>query len=118
MIPEIIKNKKQYQIYLNWVDNILDRKPHPHSEAGELLQVILILIKDYEDKHYAIPKPDPIKVLQLKMKEKGLKNKDLVGKLGSRSHISNILHKRKALTLANAKLLYKELGIPAEILLA
>ena len=78
---------------------------------------MLILIKNYEDQHYPVPKPDPIDVLKLKMLERGMKSKDLVGKLGTKGHVSAILNRRKSLTLQTAKMLHKELGIPAEILL-
>jgi len=113
-----IKTKKQYGQCLQWVDEQFDKKIKPNSPQGEKLQVILILLKNYEDEHFPVPKPDPIDVLKLKMLEKGMKNKDLVGKLGSKGHVSAILNKRKALTLEAAKMLYKELGIPAEILLS
>lgn len=113
-----VKTKKQYEQWLQWVDEQFNNPPKPNSTEGEKLQVILVLLKNYEDEHYAIPKPDPIDVLKLKMLEKGIKNKDLVGKLGTKGHVSAILSRRKALTLQAAKLLYKELGIPAEILLS
>lgn len=113
-----IKTKKQYQQYLDWVDKMFDKKVKPGTKEGDLLQVVLILIKNYEDTHYLVPVPDAIEVLKLKMQEKGIRNKDLVGLLGSKSHVSNILSKRKGLTLENAKVLHKELGVPAEVLLS
>ena len=75
-----------------------------------------MLIKDYEDKHYPIPNPDPIDAIRSKMLDLGLKNKDLVGKVGSKGYVSAILNKRKPLTLKLARLFHLELGIPAEIL--
>ena len=90
----------------------------PDSADGEALQVALLLIKSYEDEHYAIPLPDPIKAIRLKMAEKGMHNKDLVGKLGSKSYVSAVLNRRKPLTLTMAKFFYKELGITASVLLA
>lgn len=113
-----IKTKKQYKEYLLWVDDQFDKKVKPGTPAGEKLEIVLILIKAYEDEHFQIPKPDAIEVIKLKMLEKGIKNKDLVGKLGSKGHISSILKKKKALTLQTAKFLHKELGIPADILLS
>ena len=113
-----IKTKKQYGQWLQWADEQFDKTPKPNSAEGEKLQVILVLLKNYEDEHFPVPKPDPIDVLKLKMLEKGIKNKDLVGKLGTKGHVSAILSRRKALTLKAAKMLYKELGIPAEILLS
>ena len=60
----------------------------------EKLQVALLLIKQYEDANYPIPLPDPIDAIKFKMDELGLKNKDLVGKVGSKGYVSSILKKR------------------------
>lgn len=114
---KIIKTERQYQQYLRWVDTMFDKKVKPNSPEGEKLQVALILIKQYEDMHYPIPVPDPIDVIRLKMKERGLQNKDLVGKVGSKGYISALLNKRKPLTLELARLFHRELDIPAEVLL-
>lgn len=100
-----------------WVDAQFDRKVKPDSSEGEVLQVALLLIKSYEDEHHAIPSPDPIEVIRLKMVEKGMHNKDFVGKLGSKSYVLAVLNRRKPLTLTMAKFFYKELGIPASVLL-
>lgn len=79
---------------------------------------MLLLIKEYEDKHYPIPTPDPLEAIKLKMEERGLKNKDLVNKIGSKGYVSAILSGKKPLTLEPAKIFHKELGIPANILLS
>jgi len=113
-----IKNNKQYETYLNWVDKMFDKKIKANTPEGEALQIVLLLIKDYEDKHYQIPSPDPISAIRLKMEEKGLKNKDLVPFIGSKSYVSQILSGTKPLTLDVVKNLHKLLGIPAEVLLA
>lgn len=115
---KIIKSKKQYQEYLDWVDKLFDKKVKPGSPHGEKVQVALLLIKQYEDLHYQIPLPDPIEVIKLKMQDLGLKNKDLVGKVGSKGYVSALLNKRKPLTLELAKLFHRELSIPADVLLA
>ena len=114
----IIKTKKQYQAYLDWVDVQFDKKVKPGSPQGEKVQVALLLIKQYEDLHYPIPVPDPIEAIKLKMQDLGLRNKDLVGKVGSKGYVSAILNKRKPLTLELAKVFHRELSIPAEVLLA
>lgn len=110
-----IKNKKQYQQYLDWIDIQLNKKIQPNSPAGEKLQVLLILVKHYEDIHFSIPKPDPIAVVKFMMMEKGLKSKDLVGKIGTKGHVSAILQGKKPLTLHTARILHSELGIPADV---
>lgn len=113
-----IKTKKDYLAFLNWVDELFDRKVKPNSPEGEQLQIALLLIKQYEDAHYPIPKPDPIEAIKIKMSERGLKNKDLVGKVGSKGYVSAVLNRQKPLTLELAKLFHKELGVSAEILLS
>ena len=115
---KVIKSEEQYQKYLNWVDELFDKQLSPDSKEGEMLQVALLLIKQYEDANYPVPMPDPIEAIKSKMKDAGLRNKDLVGKVGSKGYISSILSGRKPLTLELAKLFHRELNIPAEVLLA
>jgi HTH-type transcriptional regulator/antitoxin HigA len=113
-----IKTNKEYKAWLDWVDIQFDKKIKPNTPEGEKLQVALMLIKDYEDRHYPIPLPDPVEAVKIKMKEKGLKNKDFIGKLGSKSYVSAILNKKKPMTLEIAKIFHNELGIDAETLLS
>ena len=112
-----IKTEQEYDNMMAWVDEQFDRKIRPDTQEGEVLQVALLVIKAYEDEHYAIPAPDPIEAIRLKMEEKGFRNKDFVGKLGSKSYVSAVLNRRKPMTLDMAKFFYKELGIPASVLL-
>jgi HTH-type transcriptional regulator/antitoxin HigA len=114
---KIIRTRKQYDQYLEWIDAMFDKKVRPNSPEGEKLQVVLLLVKQYEDKHFPVPLPDPIDAIKLKMQEKGLKNKDLVGKVGSKGYVSALLNKRKPLTLELARIFHRELDIPAEVLL-
>jgi HTH-type transcriptional regulator/antitoxin HigA len=114
---KIIKTKKQYEQSLDWVNAQFENKVKSNTPQGEKLQVALLLIKQYEDAKYPIPLPHPIDAIKLKMKELGLKNKDLVGKMGSKGYVSSLLNKKKPLTLELAKLFHQELNIPAEVLL-
>ena len=91
---KIIKTKKQYKQYLDWVDVQFEHKVKSTTPQGEKLQVALLLIKQYEDANYPIPLPDPIDAIKVKMNELGLKNKDLVDKVGSKGYVSSILNKR------------------------
>ena len=115
---KIIKTKKQYEQSLDWVDAQFENKVKSNTPQGEKLQVALLLIKQYEDAKYPIPLPDPIDAIKVKMNELGLKNKDLVGKMGSKGYVSSFLNKKKPLTLELAKLFHQELKIPAEVLLS
>jgi len=115
---KIIRNKKQYEACLNWVDELFEKKVKPDSLQGDKLQVVLLLLKQYEDLNFPIPLPNPIDVIKIKMNELGLKNKDFVGKVGSKGYVSSLLNKKKPLTLELAKLFHQELNIPAEVLLS
>ena len=115
---KLIKNNKEYETYLEWVDKQFEKKVKRNSRQGESLQVVLLLIKEFEDKNYPIPTPDPIDAIKIKMTEMGIKSKDLIGKIGSKGYISSILSKKKPLTLELARIFHRELGIPAEVLLS
>ncbi len=115
---KIIKTNKQYEEFLDWVDMLFDKKVKIDTPIGNKLQVALLLIKQYEDANFPIPLPDPIDAIRVKMDELGLKNKDLVGKVGSKGYVSSLLNKKKPLTLELARLFHRELNIPAEVLLS
>lgn len=112
-----IKTEKEYNSCLEWVDETFDKKIKSNTPEGEKLQVALLLIKDYEDRHYPVPAPDPIAAIKLKMEEKGLRNKDIERYIGSKSYVSQILSGKKPLTLEIVKMFHRLLGIPAEVLL-
>ena len=114
---QIIKTEKQYAELLDWVDIQFDLAIKPETKAGEKLQIALLLIQKYEDFNYAIPVPDPLEVVKIKMEEKGLQNKDLVKWVGSKGYVSALLSGKKPLTLRIAKILHQKLGIPATVLL-
>lgn len=118
--PELkpIKTNKQYKELLSWVDEQFEKKIKRNTAAGDKLEIALLLIKKFEDDHFPIPMPDPIEVIKNKMSERGLRNRDLVGVIGSKSYVSALLNKRKPLTLEIAKYFHKTLGISAEVLLA
>ncbi|MEX2564998.1 MAG: transcriptional regulator [Cyclobacteriaceae bacterium] len=114
----VIKSEQQYDKYLDWLDEMFDKGIKPDSPQGKKVEVCLVLIKDYEDRNFPIPLPDPIEAIKLKMDELGLKNKDFIGKVGSKSYVSMILSGKKPLTLELARIFHKELNIPADILLS
>lgn len=110
---KLLKEKAEYKQALNRTIDIF------HTEPGtpefEELELLLVLVKDYEDKHIVMPALDPIEVVKLKMEEKGLKPKDLEPIIGSKGHISLILAGKRELTLKMAKALRLFLGIPSDV---
>lgn len=89
----------------------------PNTPEDDELGVLLLLIKDYEDKNHPMPEIDALEVIKLKMKEKGLKNKDLESIIGSKGHVSAVLSGKREITLKMAQKLKNFLGLPAEVFL-
>jgi HTH-type transcriptional regulator/antitoxin HigA len=87
------------------------------TPEGDELALLLVLIKDYEDKNIQIPEIDPIEVIKLKMEERGMKAKDLEPIIGSKGHVSSILSGRREITLKMAQRLKNYFQLPAEIFL-
>jgi len=113
---KILKTERDYKAALNRADEIFDAKPK--TPKGDELELLLLVIRDYEDKHHAVAIPDAIEVLKLKMKERGWKSKDLEHLLGTKGYVSQILNKRKPLSAEVMRTLHQKLGISAQILLA
>lgn len=110
-----IKSKKDYKYYLKLIDELIDCKEG--SKEEELLELIAIIVEDYEDKHYPIEAPDPIDAIKIRMEELGLKNKDVAIYFGSEGRASEILSRKKNLSLNMIKKIHKGLGISAETLI-
>lgn len=111
----IIKNKKQYRAYLNRMNEIFHaREGTPESEELDLLALVL---EKYEDEHYPIDAPDPIEAIRFMMEQMGLDDNDLGKILSSRSRASEILNKKRKLSIAHIRKLTEHLKIPADVLI-
>ena len=90
-----------------------------HSSQGtpeaDELDLLLVLVKDYEDKNIVMPELDPIDAIKLKMEEQGLKAKDLEPFIGTKGHVSSILSGRRELTLKMAQKLKNYLKLPSDV---
>lgn len=112
---KVLKTEADYKKALERTISIFHAEPD--TAEFEELELLLVLVKDYEDKHILIPQIDPIEVVKLKMEEKGLKAKDLESIIGSKGHVSLVLSGKRELTLKMAKALHQFLGIPSDIFL-
>lgn len=110
---KVIKTEAAYQKAIKRTIAIFEAKEGT-PEADELA-LLLVLVKDYEDKHIQIPEVDPIEVIKLKMDERGMKAKDLEPLIGSKGHVSSILSGRREITLKIAQRLRTYFELPAEI---
>ncbi|MFC1989508.1 helix-turn-helix domain-containing protein [Chloroflexota bacterium] len=114
-IQKIIKTEEDYNLALSRIDRLMDVKPGT-TEFDEL-ELISTLVEIYEDKHFPISMPDPISAIKFRMEQLGLNQQDLVAFIGSRSRVSEVLNRKRNLTLAMMRALNKGLGISPDILL-
>jgi len=115
MKARIIKTTIQYQTALARIDKLMDAKPN--TPEGDELEVLALLVHEYEDKVFPIDKPDPVTAIRFRMEQKGLQPRDLVPYFGSRSRVSEVLSGKRNLSLKMIRALVEGLGIPADILL-
>lgn len=114
---KLIKDESQYQEYLNEVEKLMSKKISGSSPEFERLQLLSVLLEKYETEYYNFELPDPIEAIQFRMHEQGLKQTDLVPYLGSKSKVSEVLSRKRPLTLQMIKALVNELGMSPEIFL-
>lgn len=118
MIMDIrpIKTEQDYTSAIKRIEELWGvRKDTPE---GDELDLLVTLVESYEIKHYPVSPPDPIDAIKFRMEQMGMTKEDMVKYLGSQSRVSEILNRKRKLTLKMVKSLYKGLRIPAEILLA
>ena len=109
-----IKTEKDYDKALERLELIFDASPN--SKEGDEAEILSLLIENFENVHYPIESPDPIEAIKIRMEEMNLKQKDLVGVIGGKSRVSEILNKKKRLTVEMIRELEKVLSISASVL--
>ncbi len=113
----IIKTDAEYEEALAMAEKLVDIDPAPGTDEGDRLELLTLLIKHYEDEHYPMEAPDPIEAIRFRMEQQGLIQKDLVPYIGTKSKVSEVLSRKRPLTITMIRALNKALNIPAEILL-
>lgn len=114
---KLIKTTTDYQEALDMVRELMTKDPEPDSIDGQKLALLSSLIEDYENVMFPDHLPDPIDAIKFRMEQQNLTPKDLIPFIGSRSKVSEILSKKRTLTLNMIKSLQVGLGIPAKVLL-
>ena len=109
-----IKNEEDYTQTLKYIESLMDAKPN--TLQMDELEVLTTLVEAYEEQHYKIEAPDPIEAIKFRMEQEGLKQKDLVSIVGSKSRVSEILNRKRKLTIEMIRNLHKQLHIPVESL--
>jgi HTH-type transcriptional regulator/antitoxin HigA len=110
-----IKTNKDYKLALARLESIFDAKPG--TPEGDELEVLGILLANYEEEHFPIGFPDPIEALKFRMEQLGYSQNDLAQVVGLKSRASEILSRKRKLTLEMIRKLHESLGIPTDVLI-
>jgi HTH-type transcriptional regulator / antitoxin HigA len=114
MEHKVIKTEDEYNLALERLEVIFDAKMN--TPEGDELELLSLLIDNYEKIHYPIDLPDPIEAIKFRMEQLGIKPKDLAKVLGFRSRVTEILNKKRKLSLDMIRRLNRDLHIPTAVL--
>ena len=109
-----IKNEKTYFQALERLEQIFDAPEN--TPEGDEAEILSLLIENYENRHYPIEAPDPIEAVKIRMEELGLKQRDMAGVLGGKSRVSEVLNRKRKLTVEMIRNLTEKLNLSASIL--
>lgn len=109
-----IRTKRDYERAVRRIGALMDAKPG--SDEADELDVLATLVDVYEEKHFSIDAADPVDAIQFRMDQQGLDRKDLEPFIGSRHRVSEILNRKRSLSIDMIRRLHAGLGIPLEVL--
>jgi HTH-type transcriptional regulator / antitoxin HigA len=115
MVIRPIKTKKDYKAALARMEQIFDAKAG--TIEGDELEVLGILIDKYENEHFPVGLPDPIEAIKFRMEQMGYSQNDLAKVIGLKSRASEILSRKRKLTLEMIRNLHETMNIPTEVLI-
>ena len=110
-----IRTQRDYHTALKRLEVIFDSKPG--SKEGDELEVLGLLIEKYEQEHFPIDFPDPIEAIKFRMEQMGYSQNDLAEVVGLKSRASEILNRKRKLTLDMIRQLHHAFGIPTDVLI-
>ena len=117
MEPRIIKTEDQYRHALSEVECLAAKDPDGDSREGARLELLAKLVEDYEKERFQFARPDPIDAIVFRMEQQGLRQKDIADVLGGKNRASEVLSRKRPLTLSMIRALYEKLAIPADLLI-
>jgi HTH-type transcriptional regulator / antitoxin HigA len=110
-----IRTKADYERALREIERMWGAKEG--SPQGNQLDVLATLVEAYERKHFPIDPPDPIEAIKFRLEQQGLDPRALIGVIGGRGRVHEVMHGQRALSLTMIRRLHERFGIPAEVLI-
>lgn len=117
MDVEVIKSKKQYAKALETLSELMDRNPSPESKEGKTLELLLVVVRDYEQNLKQPLQHTAVDAIKFRMEQMQLSKQDLIPYLGSSSRISEVLSGKRNLSIEMIRKLHEGLDIPLESLM-
>jgi HTH-type transcriptional regulator/antitoxin HigA len=117
MQPRVIKSDAEHAAALARLDELMAADPAPGTDESDELELLSLLVERYEDGRFPLDLPDPVDAIRFRMQEEGLRPRDLAPYFGGASKVSEVLARKRPLTLKMMRALHEGLGIPADVLL-
>lgn len=112
---KLIKTESDYRNALNRLEQVFDAKLG--SAESDEADMLALIVDEYERKNYAIEAPDPIEAIKIRMQEMQLKQVDLINEIGGKSRVSEVLNRKRKLTVEMIRKLAQKLNLSAELLI-
>ncbi len=119
MMNKILKTEHEYNEACNRIYNLMNSSENaiePDSPDGEELELLSLLVEKYEMEHHLLGSPDPVEAIKFRMEQMNLKQADIAPLFGGKTRVSEVLHRKRPLTLKMITLLNRYMGIPLESL--
>ncbi len=113
-----VHTEADYKAALKEISALMESDPELGTPEGDRLDVLTTLVQAYESRHVKIEAPDPVEAIKFRMEQSGLSIKDLEPMIGRSNRVYEVLNRKRPLTLGMIRRLHRQLGIPAQVLIA
>lgn len=114
---KIIRTNEDYENALENIESLMERNPKSGTPDADRLELLVLLVKDYESNNFPTEAPGPVDAILFRMEQQNLTQRDLIPYIGSRSKVSEVLSRKRPLTLSMIRALHSGLGIPIKALI-
>ena len=115
VLPRVITTDEEHERMLAEVEKLMDKSDHRTAEEDAALDLMVRLIKDYEEEHHPLPDPTPLEMLVYLMEQRSLKQADLLPIFKSRGYVSDVINAKRAISKAHAKQLAEFFKVSASL---
>jgi HTH-type transcriptional regulator / antitoxin HigA len=113
----VIHNDEAHEAALRELERLMDADPPQGSEKFAQMELLAVVVRDYESRRFPIAPADPVEAIVFRMEQQGISRRDLSKMLGGRARVSEVLNRRRGLSVSMMRRLHRDLLIPAEVLI-